>query len=228
MQNKRGISLPVNFLILIIIAILIFGLSLGIFFKIRGGLKEITISIDRQTEAELRRLLQQELAVVAIPFPIQKVRVGQQASFWIGIRNIELGTLTFVVGIWPSHIAHPDFTITRLDETAKKAVSEQWLGGFALQDTTEVEPQESTSLPLPIKTKRTILLPGGLEDIDLSKGDQVVFNVCVTRGSLADQGLWIGNRNEGAFGCDTERDPQDPPTKRTYDRKIHQVTVIIE
>ncbi len=201
MSSKKALELPVNFMVMLIISIIIFGLSLFIFFKVREGLKPITVQIDEQTEAELRRLMRQELAIVAIPYPVQQLPAGRVATVWVGIRNTFTTPQRFIVHSHFSHASMPDFSIIEVNGSE---VDERWLGGFKILETEEMAPREYATVPIVIKTKNRI------GEKVLPMNSQVVFNVCV----------YPSGTNI------SECDPKEPGISNLLYGKMNQISVV--
>src|SRR3989344_9341775 len=89
-SSKRGdISLSVNFLVIIMISLVVFGMGVTILYKIVDGSLDKKAELDARTEQELQRLLIDEGKRVALPFHIADIVAGESHIFGIGILNVE-------------------------------------------------------------------------------------------------------------------------------------------
>jgi len=85
-MKKGAIQLSMSFLVMLIIAIVIFIFSIGFlgdFFKQATKLKE---GLDSQTKAQIETMLAGN-SRVAIPIDSKKIKRGESTSFGIGIKN---------------------------------------------------------------------------------------------------------------------------------------------
>lgn len=98
MLNKRGIALTVNFIVILIIAIVVLGF--GIFFarSLFTGAEDIRENLDEQTRIEIEQLLN-DGSRVAIPFTQQETSKNKPAYFGIGILNILPGEQQFTIRV---------------------------------------------------------------------------------------------------------------------------------
>jgi hypothetical protein len=88
MSKRAAIELSMNFLVIMILAIVI--LSMGIYFAVTTFAKanEINDRIDRQTEKQIYDLLDTGDPVVA-PLNTAEIERGKYHVFWVGVRNID-------------------------------------------------------------------------------------------------------------------------------------------
>jgi hypothetical protein len=85
-NKKAAIQLTTGFMVMLIIAIVVFLLSLvflGEFFEQATKMKE---TLDQQTRRGIEYLLSQD-ARVAVPFDNMRVKAGEPTNFGVGIRN---------------------------------------------------------------------------------------------------------------------------------------------
>lgn len=87
MNKKAAIALSVNFIVIIIIAIVILGLSMVLFADVFNKVQEADVQLQKQYEEEIWRLLDSGGVVVA-PLNTQEISRGELAKFGIGVRNI--------------------------------------------------------------------------------------------------------------------------------------------
>ena len=90
MKKKAAIELSVNFLVILIITLVIFGSSMVMVKKFFGGASDIKRVYDERTEKEIERLLD-DGSRVAIPFDKKKIGNGEFETFGMGLLNV-LGT----------------------------------------------------------------------------------------------------------------------------------------
>jgi hypothetical protein len=87
---KKGIALPVTYLVILIITILLLGLAiyfLGTIWEWFGVAEE---EIGRRTAEQIEFMIKSENAIVAIPFAVKELNLGQKATYGIGIKNIDV------------------------------------------------------------------------------------------------------------------------------------------
>ncbi|MBN2567360.1 hypothetical protein JXB02_04735 [Candidatus Woesearchaeota archaeon] len=102
--NKRAIELSVGFVVILVLAVVVFGLGISFartFFQKAEGLKA---DVDSQTEMQIRRLLDRGERV-AIPLSRKTVRPGAASTFAIGVMNVLGQTRDFRITIKPSEVA---------------------------------------------------------------------------------------------------------------------------
>ncbi|MBU0628678.1 MAG: hypothetical protein KKC75_05780 [Nanoarchaeota archaeon] len=85
-NKKAGFELSVNFIVILIICIVIFGFSIGILKKFFSHAETIKMTYDERTEQEIERLLD-DGSRVAIPFDKKTIGNGEFKTFGIGILN---------------------------------------------------------------------------------------------------------------------------------------------
>ena len=85
-MNKSGIQLSVNFIVILIIAVFVFGLGLRFAYKIFVLADEMKENLDRETEAQIEMMLDTG-AIVGIPINRAKLGIGDSKIFGLGINN---------------------------------------------------------------------------------------------------------------------------------------------
>ena len=201
MRNKKGIEFSVGMIVMIIIAIVIFIISISFLFKWFGEAEVLKAEIDRQTEEQIKTALRQGTSLVAIPINIKSAGLGDKVSFGIGVRNI-VDEQIFSGRIAFSGAYRPDGRDISVDRTV---VEEEWLGAFAEMPSFTLEKNEMEIIPI-------LIIPGKIEETKLATKGDYVFNVCIYK---------KGTPRES---CDPSV-MQDPDL---YTGKIYQVTVRIE
>lgn len=92
--NKKGIELQVNFVVILILTLIIFGSSIMIAYKILNSTNKLKDQVDATTQARLESLLINGNDEVVIPFNKKDdLNKGDSAVFGVGIVNM-LGTNT--------------------------------------------------------------------------------------------------------------------------------------
>lgn len=88
-MNKKGIELSVNFVVMLIIAMTIFGMGLVLFGKFFGEAENIRENLDEQTKRELQQQMINSPEQVVI-YPTQMtIEKGKGSVFGVGILNID-------------------------------------------------------------------------------------------------------------------------------------------
>jgi Na+-transporting methylmalonyl-CoA/oxaloacetate decarboxylase gamma subunit len=88
-MNKRGISLSINFIVLLILALVVFGMGLILFSKIYGGLKNIHEGIDEETRKEMQKICESTPEQVCIYPTSLNILKGKSKVIGVGILNID-------------------------------------------------------------------------------------------------------------------------------------------
>ena len=97
-MNKKGIQLSVNFLVIIILALVVMGFGLTLFYKLIDTSVDTVQTVDRQTEERMERLLQSgELVVVSDT--TKSVKSGESADFYVAISNEAQTQKVFTVDV---------------------------------------------------------------------------------------------------------------------------------
>lgn len=97
-MNKKGIELSVNFMIVLIITLVVFGMAIYLLKMFFSTAVEIKENIDTQTEEEIQRVLFSGERV-AIPVNKKEIRRGSSEVFGIGILNVDNSGPDFTVRI---------------------------------------------------------------------------------------------------------------------------------
>lgn len=203
-KNKRGIEFAISTVVMIIIAVIIFMLSISMLFKFFGSAEELEQEIDRQTKDQLMQALRSGNQLVAIPLAIKEAERGSFATFAVGIRNI--GTVRkFSISTSFDGAYTPDGRpVTQKDIPF---IEEKWLGNFKQQAPFTLTKGSSDVKSLPIKV-----------DVNSAQGIQTpigdyVFNVCV-----------FAPEQEGAAtpACTAEN------RRLFYTEKVYQVTIRVQ
>jgi hypothetical protein len=194
-MNKRGIEFSVGFLVGLIIAILIFSLSLYFVFKWFGEAEELKGDIDRQTQDRIMSTLKAGNQQVGIPISVVEVKRGDLATFGLGVRNIG-NTADFSASV--SFAGAYDEKGNQL-AVENQFITTNWLGQLSTIPLFTLNKNEMQVVPIIVKAGTQMG-----QGINTQKGDYV-FNVCVWQGTA--QECSISKRNE------------------VFTQKIYQVTV---
>ncbi len=101
MKSKKGMELSINFIVMLILAIVIFGFGIKIGYQIIFSSNEMADKVSADAEKQLTSLLTSGTKV-AIPEGIKKLKPGQSYALGIGIYNIlDAENAQFSVGIAP-------------------------------------------------------------------------------------------------------------------------------
>ena len=87
-MRKKGFELSINFIVVIVLAIVVFGLGIFMLNRFLGGASEIKMELDERTDTQLSNLLQAGNKVV-IPFNSATIPRGDYHVFGLGILNSE-------------------------------------------------------------------------------------------------------------------------------------------
>ena len=86
-KNKKAMELSVNFLVIFILALVVFAFGLRLAYNLFNKGIETKATLDRQTSLEIEKLLDSGDKIV-IPFDEQTIRKGQFGVYGLGIRNV--------------------------------------------------------------------------------------------------------------------------------------------
>src|SRR3989338_7287726 len=89
-KKKGAINLSVEFLVVIIISIVLFGMGVYFLYSLLWQAEDIKSNLDQRTEDEIQRLLIDEGKRVALPLHTADVFAGERHVFGIGILNVDV------------------------------------------------------------------------------------------------------------------------------------------
>lgn len=95
-NNKKGIELGINFIVVLILAIAVFGFGIYFAAQIFSGAKELKADIEQQTERELQDALRAGKQVSIAPTS-RDIKAGEGYVFGLGIVNLLGCTRTFTI-----------------------------------------------------------------------------------------------------------------------------------
>ena len=96
-MNKKAIELSVNFLVILIIALSVFGMGIRMTFQLMTKAEEIRADVDASTQREIEEALTTG-EIVSIPINHKKTKVGKSVVFGLGMFNSE-STQSFTVNM---------------------------------------------------------------------------------------------------------------------------------
>ena len=105
-MNKKALELSINFIVIVIISLVIFGMGIGIANKFLGQAEVIKQDLDQQTENQINAMLDSGDRL-AIPIDNKIIEKGKSDVFGLGILNILGQTRTFTVTISSSLYVSP-------------------------------------------------------------------------------------------------------------------------
>lgn len=216
-MNKKGLELPVSMMVLLILAILMFGLGIYMVRLIFGGAGEIQTQLEARTEEEIERLIRQENALVAVPFSNKEVRKGGVETFGIGVRNVRNQPLWFsaVTNFKGAFSKDGTRIIIDCDTDAGKCdyIRENWLGGFAVQPPIQLQAKQFEAISTVIKAEHYV------EEGESTSPGTYQFIVCVY--SDDEEGK-LQNQEKMLQDCTVEN------MNKFYSKKVYPITVRVD
>ena len=87
-NNKKGIELSINFVVVIILSIIILTLGIYLFTQIKGEIEELYIEVSQEAKDDIFSILdKRQDELIFIPNIIKELNLGEVAHFPIGIRS---------------------------------------------------------------------------------------------------------------------------------------------
>ncbi len=100
MRKKASIQLSVNFLVMLILAIIVFSLGVTIFFKeLFPQANKLQKDLDASTKEKIMNSLVAGAEKVVIPFNSESLDKGERHVFGIGIRNDISNNVRFLISV---------------------------------------------------------------------------------------------------------------------------------
>lgn len=87
MKRKASLQLSINFTVMLVLALIVFGLGISFLYKIMNKLDNATESLDDQTIKQIESLLINSGTKVAFPKNIVTIKRGGHQSIALGIKN---------------------------------------------------------------------------------------------------------------------------------------------
>jgi len=85
-MNKKGLELSINFIVVVILALVVFGLGLVLFKSVFSESQDLTDKVTEDTERRLNNLLIKGDELVIIPNFVQGIKPGDSHQFPLGIK----------------------------------------------------------------------------------------------------------------------------------------------
>lgn len=87
MKRKASLELSINFTVMLVLALIVFGLGMSFLYKIMNKLDNATETLDKQTIDQIESLLINSGTKVAFPKNIVTIKRGGHDSIALGIKN---------------------------------------------------------------------------------------------------------------------------------------------
>jgi len=97
-NNKKAIQLSINFMVILIITLVVFGMAMYLLNMFFGTARDIKENIDTQTENEIQRVLFSGERV-AMPINRKEIKRGSSGVFGLGILNVDVDPPEFTIKI---------------------------------------------------------------------------------------------------------------------------------
>ncbi len=141
MSNKKGMEIGINMIVILIMAILVFGLSIKFAFDIIGKTTKMKAELDANSQEQIRnQILDQNAQVVVYPGVMSITRANSQ-NFGIGILNSKDSEINYVVSVKCVGYQPKNQGITAVD--CSNSINLLYIGGQAY----------------PIQAKKTEVIP---------------------------------------------------------------------
>ena len=176
-MDKKGLELSMTIIVTIIISVLVFLGGMTMVWRFFGSTTEIQGAIDQNTKNQIEALLRDSNDLVAIPINSKMVNSGKEATFGLGVRNIQ-ETQGFYVRIDFAGIFDSRGQKIEDIEPNPDYVEEQWLGNFQEQGPVSIAKNKFEIIPLRVRAAAMI---SGTQQTP--RNSMAVFNVCVFAGN---------------------------------------------
>ncbi|MBS3097577.1 hypothetical protein J4209_02155 [Candidatus Woesearchaeota archaeon] len=100
-MNKSAIELSVNFIVIVIISLIVFGMGIYLVNMFFGGAEKIKKDVDAETKNKITELLD-DGSRIAIPFDRLVIKKSSSDVFGVGVLNILDSDATFAITLTPS------------------------------------------------------------------------------------------------------------------------------
>ncbi|MEM4268433.1 MAG: hypothetical protein QXK37_06420 [Candidatus Woesearchaeota archaeon] len=84
---KKGMELPVNFLVMLVLGMVMFGTAIYIAYKVFSNAEELQEVVDKQTKTKIESMLKNSNQKVVLGIGTKTIKRGEKDTFWVGIRN---------------------------------------------------------------------------------------------------------------------------------------------
>jgi len=86
-MNKKALELSINFIVMLILAIVVFGFGLFFIDKLFGNVKEIQAELDKDSERNIESMLDRG-KMVAVLIQSKEIKHTEVAMFGLGVLNV--------------------------------------------------------------------------------------------------------------------------------------------
>ncbi|MFP4112170.1 MAG: hypothetical protein ACLFPQ_01210 [Candidatus Woesearchaeota archaeon] len=155
MNKRASLELSVNFLVMLIISIVVFGFGIYFLTQTGAGLSKASEEISREAETQIEALLDSGEQIIIYPEELE-IKKGQTDVFGVGILNtVRMSKTEFIIGVWPN--AYINLRGETFDCTQGEcpAVLEEWTYGTDFPVET-LEPNENVKINVPVQVKGDI------------------------------------------------------------------------
>ncbi|HIH37473.1 hypothetical protein J4460_08505 [Candidatus Woesearchaeota archaeon] len=238
-MNKRGIELSVNFLVMLILAIVVFGFGIKLVYSMFSSSMNKIESLDQNSEQQIMSMLSSGKKV-AIPIYKKTTVRGKPVVFGVGIYNSLEGQ------------GSDDEFVVRVGDGTYNAA---WTGIHATYprlfnpdgtEVTDTNKRSKVSLLEPFKATKTKTATDGYK-VNIQKNKGQVVSIPVSVDKNAEAGTYVfdvfvcaqsfsGSYDIGVYGdycnarkINTGHDYGDPSTllntEELYDNSVHQIII---
>ncbi len=170
-MNKKGIELSVNMLVVIIIALVVFGFGIWMSSKFFGAAESQKAQIDQDTESAIENLLSGGTRV-GIPINRKTIKRGSSDIFGLGVLNTGGQSDNFVIKVNFNRAYLPNDEEIEAPADDPSFINNNWI----LYDPSALIPNNDfVSIPILIKVQNS------MTDSDITEKGIYIFNVCVCR-----------------------------------------------
>ncbi|MDP2750524.1 MAG: hypothetical protein Q8O89_06860 [Nanoarchaeota archaeon] len=189
-RNKRAIELSVNFIVVLILAIVTFSLAIGLTYNMFSKAYKLKADIDSDTKSQILSLLDSG-EKVAIPANRASIQSGKNEVFGLGILNIEKTSSDFFI-----EVLEYDKTAGKTRTTGPNMVGIYDKEGRKITDTNIIKGAENIKFNY-IETvqdlgsnKQHVALLSVATTKDVLSGNTYVYTIKVHKGSSASDPLY--------------------------------------
>jgi hypothetical protein len=151
-SNKKAMELSINFIVMLIIALVVFGMGLILFKKVFVGAGEIKEDLDQQTIKELTaKMMATSDQVVVYPASLT-VRRGKSGVVGIGILNTDSSQGSFKTTVAYQNICYDTSGQTRSASECQGAISSAYTSPNFKEQIIAANKREIVQLPIRVSS----------------------------------------------------------------------------
>jgi hypothetical protein len=192
-MNKKGMELSINFIVMLILAIAVFGGGLAFINKFFSIAQDEEARLDQETTREIEKLLN-DGSKIGIPMDSKEVTVGKPVVYGLGIYNILPGEKRFRVEIEfggkENQEREVDSDIFSNIDNCKDYVGDHWIFDvYNVGKEYTIKHNTRKSIPIQIELDSTVC---DSPNIRTTSGTYI-FNVIVRYDAAADPSVedWV-------------------------------------